>query len=278
MITNTTYQLSSSLGGRYPIDPNGLTIGRSRTNTIAINDPRVSRFHARLLFAGGRYWIRDEKSQAGILVNGCPVAGQQEFKPGDILQIGSVTFWLTSAAQAASQPHSPIARTKRTNLVYVGITGVLLIILMIAIGTGGGGGMSNGNIQRQTLPTEISMLEPTSTITPSLASAETLTATNEPPHEIYAGFTENKAMPFIMIHQSGESLVVTQDNNSSKITGVVWTSADGQSIVIYADSDGYPKSAVGHYCIRGHPGFPGGCCGAACPPCPCHEWTRARDS
>ena len=72
----------------------------------------------------------------------------------------------------------------------------------------------------------------------------TLTLTPEPEHEIYAGFTENKAMPFVMIHKSGESLVVTQDPNSSTMTGVVWTSAEGQSFVILADADGRPKSAV----------------------------------
>ena len=76
------------------------------------------------------------------------------------------------------------------------------------------------------------------------AITETPAAINEPQHEIYAGFTENKALPFIMIHQSGENLVVTQNINSSNITGVVWTSVDGESIVIYSDSDGKPKSVV----------------------------------
>jgi len=70
------------------------------------------------------------------------------------------------------------------------------------------------------------------------------TSTNEPPHEIYAGFTDNSEIPFIMIHQSGESLGVIQDPNSSKVTGVVWNSADGKSIVIYTDSNGMPQSAV----------------------------------
>lgn len=70
------------------------------------------------------------------------------------------------------------------------------------------------------------------------------TSVSEPPHDIYAGITDNKAMPFIMIHKSGESLVVTQDINSSNVTGVVWTSADGEAIVIYADREGKPKSTV----------------------------------
>jgi hypothetical protein len=69
-------------------------------------------------------------------------------------------------------------------------------------------------------------------------------AGNSPTHEIYAGFTQNKEMPFVMIHRSGESLVVTQDVNTSNTTGAVWTSSDGKSIVIYSDSSGLPQSAV----------------------------------
>jgi hypothetical protein len=67
---------------------------------------------------------------------------------------------------------------------------------------------------------------------------------SEAAHEIYAGFTGDPAMPFVMIHQSGESLVVTQDVNSSSISGVVWTSEQGESIVIYADGEGRPQIAV----------------------------------
>ena len=67
---------------------------------------------------------------------------------------------------------------------------------------------------------------------------------NKPQHEIYAGFTQNKNIPFVMIHRSGESLAVTQDVSATNVTGVVWTSSDGKSIVIYSDSNGRPKSAV----------------------------------
>lgn len=73
---------------------------------------------------------------------------------------------------------------------------------------------------------------------------EAPTATTEPQHDIYAGFTDNKALPYALIHKSGERLVVTQDINSAQVTGVVWTSVDGESIVIYADNDGRPQSAV----------------------------------
>lgn len=66
----------------------------------------------------------------------------------------------------------------------------------------------------------------------------------EPEHEIYAGFTENEAMPFLMVHQSGESFVITQDAATSTVTGGVWHGADGTSFVFYSDAEGKPTSAV----------------------------------
>lgn len=69
-------------------------------------------------------------------------------------------------------------------------------------------------------------------------------ALTEPSHEIYAGFTDSQIMPFIMVHQSGENLAVMGDINSSDITGIVWNSTDGTSIVIYSDGYGRPAVAV----------------------------------
>ena len=74
---------------------------------------------------------------------------------------------------------------------------------------------------------------------------ETPTATNEPPPEFYAGFTQNEEIPFIVMHRSGESLGAIGGIDVSNIKGVVWASSDGKSsMVIYADSNGLPKSAV----------------------------------
>ena len=73
---------------------------------------------------------------------------------------------------------------------------------------------------------------------------ETPVATNEPPHEIYAGFTDDPSMPFVMIHKTGENLALTQDAKSSTVTGAVWTSPDGTSVVIYTDKNGRPTGVV----------------------------------
>jgi subtilisin family serine protease len=139
-MNKNNYQLSSSLGQSYFVGPGGLTIGRFRTSHIVINDPRVSRLHARLLFAAGRYWIRDEQSKSGTFVNGSLVAGQQELKPGDILQIGGVTFQLTPTRKTTVLLGTKGSKARRNQLVFIGIVGAVLILIVTAIGVGSGGG------------------------------------------------------------------------------------------------------------------------------------------
>ena len=84
------------------------------------------------------------------------------------------------------------------------------------------------------------------TITPPPPTSQIYlpTATNEPPPDIYAGFTDDPEVPYIMVHQSGERLGVIQDPNSENVTGVVWISTNGESIEIYTNGEGMPQSAV----------------------------------
>lgn len=76
-------------------------------------------------------------------------------------------------------------------------------------------------------------------------SQPTPSPSSEPLHEIYAGFTENEKIPFLMIHQSGESLGVIRDVNSpNNIGGIVWYSSEGQSVTVYTDNSQMPQRAV----------------------------------
>lgn len=62
--------------------------------------------------------------------------------------------------------------------------------------------------------------------------------------DLYAGFTQSKEVPFLILHRSGEHIGVTEDPDSSQVTGVVWTSAGDESIVVYSDSNGRPTRSV----------------------------------
>ena len=72
-----------------------ITIGRSKSNMVVIDDNQVSRHHALLSQRNGQYIIKDTNSLNGIYVNGKKVAGSQLLHPKDIVRIGNTTLpWL----------------------------------------------------------------------------------------------------------------------------------------------------------------------------------------
>ncbi|WP_340537024.1 FHA domain-containing protein [Nocardioides sp. GXZ039] len=84
-----------------------VTIGRDRSNDIVLDDPLVSRFHARLDLGHqtAPTVIHDLGSFNGIFVNGSRVAGGAVLEPGSEVILGNLTFrWdgaqlVTSATQ-----------------------------------------------------------------------------------------------------------------------------------------------------------------------------------
>lgn len=63
-------------------------IGRS-SEALPLSDTSVSRRHAELTPDGGRWWIRDLKSQNGTMVNGVPTNGRVLLREGDRVRVGS---------------------------------------------------------------------------------------------------------------------------------------------------------------------------------------------
>jgi len=66
------------------------TIGRSPDSDVAINDPRVSRSHARIDFAGGRFTLEDLGSTNGTTLNGEPLSAPATLTDGDTLSLAGV--------------------------------------------------------------------------------------------------------------------------------------------------------------------------------------------
>lgn len=54
----------------FELSREGVTIGSDPSNTIVLNDPFVSRFHARFWFDHGRVMLSDVKSRNGVFVSG----------------------------------------------------------------------------------------------------------------------------------------------------------------------------------------------------------------
>ena len=87
-----TYQLvihSGPMAGKvFLLEKNETFIGRDLSNDIVINDPEVSRRHARVYLQGGNYVIEDLGSTNGTTVNGQRLMGPHVLRPGELVVLG----------------------------------------------------------------------------------------------------------------------------------------------------------------------------------------------
>lgn len=71
-----------------PLVRDEITIGRKEGNTIRLTERNVSRRHARLVKANGRFVIEDLHSYNGVRLNGQRIGGETPLDAGDQIQIG----------------------------------------------------------------------------------------------------------------------------------------------------------------------------------------------
>jgi pSer/pThr/pTyr-binding forkhead associated (FHA) protein len=78
-----------------------ISIGRSSSNHLVLNDDSVSGHHALLFREGDAVLVRDLRSTNGTFCNGERVVGEIAVRPGDLLQFGK-----TVLARLAAQPQA----------------------------------------------------------------------------------------------------------------------------------------------------------------------------
>ncbi len=71
-------------------------IGRHAECTIAIDEPALSAFHAEVAARDGNWRVTDLGSTNGTFIQGIPVAGETNIRPGDVVQFGRITMKLVS--------------------------------------------------------------------------------------------------------------------------------------------------------------------------------------
>lgn len=106
-----------SVGKVYPLEKGELFVGRDLSNDIVINDPEISRRHARLFNQGSGYVIEDLGSTNGSFVNGQRLVGPNILRPGDVVTFGerlSLVFESSDYDQDATMV-SPSARPSYEN-------------------------------------------------------------------------------------------------------------------------------------------------------------------
>lgn len=64
-------------------------IGRSREHAVVLEDPRVSRTHARVARRGAQAWVEDVGSRNGTCVNGRRIEQPLALRPGDRIEVGA---------------------------------------------------------------------------------------------------------------------------------------------------------------------------------------------
>ncbi|MCC6647848.1 MAG: FHA domain-containing protein [Polyangiaceae bacterium] len=93
--------------------PQGETIlGRSPECHVSIEDPLVSRQHARVTILGDDVAIEDLGSRNGVRVNGAPITGRHQLADGDRLRIGTQELVFSRVSSAARE-----ASSKRTGFL-----------------------------------------------------------------------------------------------------------------------------------------------------------------
>lgn len=78
-------------GMEHRLDQSRVRLGRGPGVDLAFDDDQMSREHAVLEFANGRFRIRDAESTNGTLVNGTEIE-TADLKHGDRIQIGHHVF------------------------------------------------------------------------------------------------------------------------------------------------------------------------------------------
>jgi pSer/pThr/pTyr-binding forkhead associated (FHA) protein len=92
-----------NVGQRYPLADLIVTIGRDLGSDVVVQDPEISRKHARLRRWRHGYSVEDIGSTNGTMINGQPVLQPQLLQPNDRLKVGTrVQFQYVQEANATS--------------------------------------------------------------------------------------------------------------------------------------------------------------------------------
>jgi hypothetical protein len=86
-----------------------LTVGRSSSCQLFLDDPLVSRRHAIFQVAGNGVTVEDLQSRNGVLVNGVRINNRMALQPGDHILIGSAELALVVTPSEVSKALDEVA-------------------------------------------------------------------------------------------------------------------------------------------------------------------------
>lgn len=104
-------QSGSGAGTEYPLEKTEIFLGRDLSNDVVINDPEVSRRHARLVLTGNTYAMEDLGSTNGTFLRGQRLSAPVLLNPGELITIGEKVFLKFEAV--AIDPNATVAAFRR---------------------------------------------------------------------------------------------------------------------------------------------------------------------
>jgi putative peptide zinc metalloprotease protein len=78
------------------------SIGRAEGNSLAVDDPVLSRHHAELVSDGDHFFVSDLGTANGTFLNWARIRGRQSAQPGDAIQMGGLELIIDPAPEAPS--------------------------------------------------------------------------------------------------------------------------------------------------------------------------------
>ncbi|MFZ5926887.1 MAG: SpoIIE family protein phosphatase [Acidobacteriota bacterium] len=95
----------------HPLPSTAARVGRALDNDLSFpEEPDLSRRHLSLERTGAGWLVRDLGSRNGTLLNGVPVQGAVELRPGDRIQAGRIVFELQLPEPPEALPSHPLSR------------------------------------------------------------------------------------------------------------------------------------------------------------------------
>ncbi len=156
-----TIRKGPKAGSAYPLPGGTITIGRRADNHIVIDDPMVSRHHARLTWHGNTFSIEDLGSANGVWVNNIRITSPVSLRLGDVIGLSQelllgfsdrlqadATMYDASAgsgmaplsapvAVPASPPQAVATAGRSQGWLAFGLGGVMAVLAVVALAAAG---------------------------------------------------------------------------------------------------------------------------------------------
>lgn len=89
LVVQRTHARGPRQGERLPLRAVS-SLGRDAGNDVVIDDEAASARHAILELADGTWWVEDQGSTNGTLLNGTRIGRRERLRDGDVLDIGRI--------------------------------------------------------------------------------------------------------------------------------------------------------------------------------------------